>query len=85
MWQEQRHPLPIVELGLFRNRNVGAIMCMNFFIGAQMLAGFSFLPLYFQSVLGDTALMSVARAARAPWLRACIAGGCLRCHKRCAC
>jgi len=56
--QEARHPFPIVELGMFRVRNVACIMPIMFGVGIQMMAGFSFLPLYFQSVLGDSSIMS---------------------------
>jgi len=37
---------------------VAVIMPLIFFIGVQMFAGFTFLPVYFQSVMMDTALMS---------------------------
>jgi len=56
--QELRHPYPIVELSMFKIRNVACIMPMMFGIGAQMMAGFSFLPLYFQGVLGDSSIIS---------------------------
>ena len=35
-----RHPLPILDLTLFKERNFLCIMPMMFFVGAQMLAGF---------------------------------------------
>lgn len=56
--QEKRHKLPIIELNMFKIRNVALIMPLIFFVGMQMFAGFTFLPVYFQSVLMDTALMS---------------------------
>jgi len=56
--QELRHPFPIVELQMFKVRNVACIMPIMFGVGIQMMAGFSFLPIYFQSVLGDSSIIS---------------------------
>jgi len=58
IFQETRHPFPIVELEMFKIRNVACIMPIMFGVGIQMMAGFSFLPIYFQSVLGDSSIMS---------------------------
>jgi len=56
--QELVHPLPIVNLKLFKNFNFALVMFMMFFAGMCILGGFAFLPVYFQNGLGDGALIA---------------------------
>jgi len=56
--QEMHHPYPIMELGMFKIRNVACIMPIMFCLGIMMMAGFSFLPFYMQSVLGDSSTIA---------------------------
>lgn len=56
--QESRHKLPILEPKMFKIRNVAVIMPLVFFLGAQLFVAYTFLPTYFQNVIGDSALMS---------------------------
>jgi len=58
IWQENRHPLPILNLQLFKERNFSLIMIMMFLMGLVMLGAFAFLPVYFQTVKGDSATAS---------------------------
>jgi len=56
--QEWRHPEPILNLRTFRIHNFAVICVIVMFYGVAMLAGFSFLPLYFQYVRHDSAMIS---------------------------
>jgi len=56
--QELRHPEPIINLRLFRIRNFAVICVLSVFFGISMFAGFSFLPIYFQNVRGNSAIIS---------------------------
>jgi len=56
--QELRHPLPILNMKLFKERNFSVIMAMMFLIGMVMLGAFAYLPVYFQDLKGDSATES---------------------------
>lgn len=56
--QEMHHPYPMMELSMFKTRNVALIMPIMFCVGIMMMAGFSFLPVYMQTVLGNSSIIS---------------------------
>ncbi len=55
---EKRAEEPIIPLGLFRNRVVVVSSLVSFLIGASFFPAVSFIPLYFQGVLGASATQS---------------------------
>ncbi len=55
---ESRAAEPIIPLSLFRNRSVIVAEIVVFFTGFGMFGGITFVPLFFQGVLGATATAS---------------------------
>jgi len=58
IFQELRHPQPILNLRLFRIHNFAVTCIVMLFFGMSMFGGFSFVPVYFQDVRGDSAIVS---------------------------
>ena len=56
--QELRHPLPMLKLALFKNRNIALAFGIMFMAYGAMLGVISYLPFYFQEALGNSALVS---------------------------
>ena len=55
---ERRAREPIVPLGLFRNRMVVAALATGFLSGMAMFGAISFVPLFMQAVLGQSAMVA---------------------------
>lgn len=55
---ERKCQEPIIPLWLFRNRIVAISQAVTFFTGIAMFGSFIFIPLYFQGVMGMTAMAS---------------------------
>jgi Na+/melibiose symporter-like transporter len=55
---ERRSAEPILSLGLFRNRNFALVSAMGFLLGFAMFGAMNFLPLYQQTVQGESATLS---------------------------
>jgi EmrB/QacA subfamily drug resistance transporter len=55
---ERKSPEPIIPLSIFRNRIVSISSIMIFLTAAGMFGAITFIPLYFQGVLGDSATAS---------------------------
>lgn len=55
---EKRSPHPLLPLRLFRVRNVSGSAMSNFLVGAAHVPAFVFLSLYFQNVLGYSAIVA---------------------------
>jgi EmrB/QacA subfamily drug resistance transporter len=58
IYQEFVHPEPIVNLRLFKIRNIAVSSCVMFLFGMSLLGTFGFVPFYFQDVRGDSAIIS---------------------------
>lgn len=58
LWQETRAAEPIVPLGLFKNLNFSLVAGVGFLLGFAMFGAMSFLPLYQQTVQGESATVS---------------------------
>ncbi|ETO31678.1 exporter, partial [Reticulomyxa filosa] len=56
--QEMRHSEPIINLRLFKIRNFAVTCLIMIFFGISMFGGFSFLPIFFQDICGDSAIIS---------------------------
>ena len=56
VWWELRHPHPIINLRLFRNRNFVAANVLIFGVGVVMFGAIVLLPQFAQSVLGYSAM-----------------------------
>src|SRR5579875_3864516 len=54
--RSRRIPRPVLDLSLFRNRAYTAASIVTFCLGAALFGAMILLPLYFQQVLGDSAL-----------------------------
>jgi EmrB/QacA subfamily drug resistance transporter len=54
--RSRRIPHPVLDLSLFRNRAYTAASIVTFCLGAALFGAMILLPLYFQEVLGDSAL-----------------------------
>ena len=55
---ELRAPHPFIPPGLFKNRIFTVCSIVMFFLGFSMFAGITFIPLYFQGVIGASATSS---------------------------
>jgi EmrB/QacA subfamily drug resistance transporter len=55
---ERRAAEPILSLGLFRNRNFALVSGMGFLLGFAMFGAMNFLPLFQQTVQGESATVS---------------------------
>ena len=58
IFQELRHPQPVLKITLLKNRNIALAFGIMFNAYGAMLGVISYLPFYFQSALEDTALVS---------------------------
>lgn len=58
IWQEARHPEPIIPLHLFRNREFVFANLVVFTIGAGMFGAITYLPTFVQTALGASAAVS---------------------------
>lgn len=58
LWQERRHPEPIIPLHLFRNREFVVANLVVFTIGAGMFGAVTYLPTFVQTALGASAAVS---------------------------
>lgn len=56
--QELRHPEPIVNIRLFRIRNLAAVGAIGLFFGICMFGGYPFIPIYFEDIRKDSAIWS---------------------------
>lgn len=56
IWWELRHPHPIVNLRLFRNRNFAAAAALSFGIGVSMFSAIVLMPQFSQTLLGFSAM-----------------------------
>jgi EmrB/QacA subfamily drug resistance transporter len=54
-WHERRTPHPIVPVSLFRVRTFSAAVTASFAVGVGMFGAIMFVPLFVQSVLGESA------------------------------
>jgi len=52
------HPVPIINLRMFRIRNFAVVTLISLVFGISMLGGFAFLPVYFQDIRGNSAIIS---------------------------
>ncbi|GAB2846497.1 MDR family MFS transporter [Lentzea nigeriaca] len=50
---ERRAPEPLVPLNLLRDREIAVAMVVTFLVGAAVIGGYFFLPVYLQVVRGD--------------------------------
>ncbi len=58
IWNECRFKNPIIPMGLFKNQIVLICYAVTFLTGFSMYGTIVFIPLYFQGVLGATAMIS---------------------------
>ncbi len=58
IWIERHASEPIIPLWLFSNRVISISMLVTFFTGMGMFGGITFIPLFFQGVLGLSATTS---------------------------
>jgi EmrB/QacA subfamily drug resistance transporter len=56
VYRSQRIAHPLLDLSLFRNRAYSAASVVTFCLGAALFGAMILMPLYFQDVLGDSAL-----------------------------
>jgi Na+/melibiose symporter-like transporter len=57
---EHFHPLPAMPLHLFKNRTVALVLSTNFLVGIVWFGNFYIAPLYYQNVLGYSAVTAGA-------------------------
>lgn len=60
LWQEQRHPDPMLPLSLFKNRTIGVALLSSFVMGGVFYGTTVYLPLWAQGVQGYSATRSGA-------------------------
>lgn len=58
VFQELRHPLPVLRLTLLKDRNIALCMGLTFCTSGTMMGVISYLPIYFQESVGDTAVIA---------------------------
>ncbi|HEY0795437.1 MAG TPA: DHA2 family efflux MFS transporter permease subunit, partial [Acidisarcina sp.] len=58
VWWEWRHPDPIVDLRLLKNRNFGTAVFLQFILGIVLFSTTVLIPQFLQTLLGYTAQLS---------------------------
>jgi len=56
--QELRHPEPVIRFELYKIRNYTFSTIVMFLFGMAMFGGFTFVPFYFEDVLGNSAIIA---------------------------
>lgn len=76
-WIESRAADPIIPFQLFRNRTVAVAVAAGFLAGVAMFGAISFIPLFAQGALGDTATQagSLLTPLMLSWISMSIVGG----------
>lgn len=76
-WIETKAPDPIIPFQLFKNRTVAVAIAAGFLAGVAMFGAISFIPLFAQGALGDTATQagSLLTPLMLSWITMSIVGG----------
>lgn len=76
-WIERKAPDPIIPFSLFRNKTVAVAIGAGFLAGVSMFGAISFIPLFAQGALGDTATQagSLLTPLMLSWITMSIIGG----------
>ena len=76
-WVEKRAADPIIPFALFKNRTIAVAVGAGFLAGVAMFGAISFIPLFAQGALGDTATQagSLLTPLMLSWITMSIIGG----------